>query len=239
MSKTALRRSVVLIASLAAGAPAHEIPIPNLASGGFDWQHGFDGLAFQRVEGKVAPTGRGPALPGVERLADDQNPNLTPWAAVQVRMHNELVKKGHRAFSAQSRCSPGGTPGQLLFLQPLYFIQTPQEVWMIWERDHQVRRVYLNREHSENPKPTWFGESVGHYENGELVIDTIGFAEHPLSFVDNNTTPHTKDLHVVEHWKLTDGGNGLEAIVTVEDPGAFKAPWSGMARLQKVKRPIE
>ena len=61
-------------------------------------------------------------------------------------MHNELVKKGHRAFSAQSRCWPGGTPGQLLFLQPFYFIQTAQEVWMIWERDHQVRRVYLNRE---------------------------------------------------------------------------------------------
>jgi hypothetical protein len=66
---------------------------------------------------------------------------------------------------------------------------------MIWERDHQVRRVYLNREHSQNPKPSWFRE---------FVIDTIGFIEHPLSFVDNNTTPHTKDLHVVERWKLTD-----------------------------------
>ena len=44
---------------------------------------------------------------------------------------------------------------------------------------------------------------------------------------------------MVERWKLTDGGNGLEAIITVEDPGAFKAPWSGRARLQKVNRPIE
>jgi hypothetical protein len=111
-------------------------------------------------------------------------------------------------------------------------------VWMIWERDHQVRRVYLNGEHSRNPKPSWFGESVGHYENGALVIDTIGFLEHPLSFVDNNTTPRTKDLHVVERWKLTDGGNGLEATVTVDDPGAFKAPWTGMARLSKMNRPI-
>jgi hypothetical protein len=101
-----------------------------------------------------------------------------------------------------------------------------------------VRRVYLNREHSANSKPSWFGESVGRYENGALVIDTVGFIEHPLSFVDNNTTPHTKDLHVVERWKLTDGGNALEATVTVDDPGAFKAPWAGMARLQKVNRPI-
>jgi hypothetical protein len=242
MSKTAVPRSAVMIVFLAAATAAQaqtrESDIPNLASAAFGWQHGFDGLNFQRVDGKVAPTGRGPMLPGIERLADDENPNLTPWASAQVRMHNELVKKGHRAFSAQSRCWPGGTPAQLLFLQPLYFIQTPQEVWMIWERDHQVRRIYLNREHSQNPKPSWFGESVGHYENGELVIDTIGFSEHSLSFVDSFTTPHTKDLHVVERWKLNDGGKGFEAIVTVDDPGAFKAPWSGIIRGQKVNRPM-
>jgi hypothetical protein len=38
-----------------------------------------------------------------------------------------------------------------------------------------------------------------------LVIDTVGFIEHSLSFVDNFNTPHTKDLHVVERWKLNDG----------------------------------
>jgi len=241
MSKTAVSCSAVMIAFLAAATAAqaqtHESDIPNLASAPFGWQHCFDGLNFQRVEGKVAPTGQGSVLPGIERLADDQNPNLTPWASAQVRMHNELVKKGHRAFSAQSRCWPGGTPGQLLFLQPLYFIQTPQEVWMIWERDHQVRRIYLNREHSRNPKPSWFGESVGHYENGELVIDTIGFLDrHEFDFVDNWRTPHTKDLHVVERWKLINDGKGIEAAVTVEDPGTFNAPWSGTARWQKVDR---
>jgi len=65
MSKTALRCSAVLIASLAVGAAAqaqtHESAIPNLASADFGWQHGL-GLIFQRVEGKAAPTGRGPVL---------------------------------------------------------------------------------------------------------------------------------------------------------------------------------
>jgi hypothetical protein len=240
MSRMALLSSVMLIAALAAGAPAQGqaqgSAVPDLASTDFGWARA-GGFGFQRVEGKLAPVGRSGTSQGGERLADDQNPNLTPWAAAEIRKHNELVKNGHRAFGAQSRCWPGGTPGQLLFLQPVYFIQTPNEVWMIWERDHQVRRVYLNREHSTNPKPTWFGESVGHYENGELVIDTIGFIEHPLSFVDNYT-PHTKDLHVVERWKIADGGNGIEATITVDDPGAFKAPWTGMVRLQKTNRPI-
>src|SRR5580704_54124 len=239
MSKTAVPCSAVMIAFLAAATAAqaqtHESDIriwhPLLSAGSTVSTDSTSSAS----RGRLRPLGA--ALCSPASSADDLNPNLTPWASAQVRMHNELVKKGHRAFSAQSRCWPGGTPGQLLFLQPLYFIQTPQEVWMIWERDHQVRRIYLNREHSQNPKPSWFGESVGHYENGELVIDTVGFIEHPLSFVDSFTTPHTKDLHVVERWKLNDGGNGFEAIVTVDDPGAFEAPWSGIIRGQKVNRP--
>src|ERR1700730_2476159 len=94
MSKAALLCNAVLIAFLADGATAQpqrqETAIPNLASADFGWQHGL-GFIFQPVEGKIAPTKLGPVLPGVERLADDQNPNLTPWAATQIRMHNDLV----------------------------------------------------------------------------------------------------------------------------------------------------
>ena len=75
-------------------------------------------------------------------------------------------------------------------------------------------------------------------DGGVFVIDTIGLVEHQYSFVDNYRTPHTKDLHVVERWKFVDGGNAIEATVIVEDPGAFNAPWSGMARWQKVNRPL-
>src|SRR5882672_1555920 len=196
----------------------------------------------QPPEAAADPRRQGPSRIGpwnIERLSDVENPNLTPWATAQMRMHNELVSSSHRAFSAMSRCWPGG-PAQLLFnAEPLYFIQTPQEVWILWQRDHLVRRVYLNREHSANPKPSWFGESVGHYENGELVVDTIGLVEHEYSFVDGYTTPHTADLHVVEHFKIVDNGKALEAAFTVDDPGAFKAPWSGLVRFEKISRPIE
>jgi hypothetical protein len=245
MFKTSLLCSAALIASVAAGIAAEagtpENAIPNFTSADFGWQL-TTFLDFRPIEGKVAPVGADPSYSpgrGIERLSDAENPNLTPWAAAQMRMHNDLVRNGHRAFSAQSRCWPGGGPGQLLFVaEPVFFIQTPQEVWIIWQRNQQVRRVYLDRGHSENPKPSWFGESVGHYENGELVVDTVGFVEHRYSFVDNYRTPHTKDLHVVERWKIADGGNAVEATVTVKDPGAFNAPWSGMARWQKVNRPM-
>jgi len=246
--------STTAVASVAMGivAPAGEVTaIPNFMSAEYGWlpnnvpQNAPAGLNFLPVPGKIAPVGadtrpRGGGQLALERLSDTDNPNLTPWAVAQAKIHNQLVRNGQRSFVAQARCWPGGVPGQLLFVaEPVYFIQTPQEVRILWQRDHIVRRIYLNREHSSNLKPSWFGDSVGHYENGELVIDTVGFVEHQYSFVDNYRTPHTKDLHVVERWKMVDGGNAIEATVTVDDPGAFRAPWSGLVRWTKTKGSME
>jgi hypothetical protein len=238
MSKTTLLCSVALLAFVAVSdvvqGQSAEGAIPELMSATFGWQPA-SGLDFLPVEGMPTPVGRHPALKqGEERQANAEHDNLTPWAAAKMRANNEAVQSGHRFFMAQSRCWPGGVPNQLLFVaQPVYFIQAPEQVWIIWERDHHVRRVLLNRQHSANVKPSWFGESVGRYENGELVIDTIGLIEHELSVTDSYATPHTKDLHVVERWKVLDDGNTLEATVTVEDKGAFRAPWSGKVRWQK------
>ena len=94
---------------------------------------------------------------------------------------------------------------------------------MIWQMDHQVRHVYLNVPHSANPKPSWYGESVGHYEGDTLVVDTIG--QNTQTFIDNYRTPHSEKLHVVERYHLVEGGKTLQAEITIEDPGAFRKPW--------------
>ena len=98
MSKAALLCSAGLIVFLADGAAQPQTQgtaIPNLSSANFGWQHGL-GFRLQPIEGRIAPPKAGPPVPGVERLADDKNPNLTPWAAAQIRMHNDLVKDGHQ-----------------------------------------------------------------------------------------------------------------------------------------------
>jgi hypothetical protein len=129
---------------------------------------------------------------------------------------------------------PAGVPGFMALggPTPLYFVQTPKEVLMIFSGDHQVRRVYMDVPHSENPKPSWYGESVGHYEGDTLVIDTIG--QNDRTVVDPYRTPHTEKLHVVERWKMADDGKMLEVTFTVEDPDAFYQPWSGLRRFRHV-----
>ena len=161
------------------------------------------------------------------RFGNTKDPVLKPWAAAQMQASNEEVLSGKRAvtFTAQGRCYPGGVLGQLLYpAEPFYFIQTQKEVWMIWQRDHMVRRVFLAATHSEDVKPSWFGESIGHYENGDtLVVDTIGLAT-KNSFIDNYRTPHSTKEHVVERLKVAPDGKSLEALVTVDDPDTFNEP---------------
>ena len=151
-----------------------------------------------------------------------------------MRKANQEVLEGKPAFTAKSACWPGGVPGVLLRrFEPVFFIQTPKEVWIIWQFDHQVRRIYLNRPHSAHVTLSWYGESIGHYEGDELVIDTIGLSV--KSFVDNYRTPHTDQLHVVERFKTIDAGKTLQATVTVDDPGTFNVPWSAMQRWRRVQ----
>ena len=66
-----------------------------------------------------------------------------------------------------------------------------------------MRHIYLNVPHSENPKLSWYGELVGHYEGDALVIDTVGFND--KTFIDNFRTPHSDKLHTIERLRLVEG----------------------------------
>ena len=158
-------------------------------------------------------------------IVDTKDPILKPWAAKQMQESNdELLKNPSKLhFVAQSRCWPGGVPGQLLFLEPVYFIQMPKAVYIVWQRDHHVRRIALTDKHSDNVKPSWFGDSIGHYENGDtLVVDTIGISS--KSHIDSFRTPHTEKLHVIERFTISPDRKSLKAIVTVDDPDTFNGP---------------
>jgi hypothetical protein len=179
----------------------------------------------------AARTGRQPTY----RVADLSNPILKPWVVEHMKKANEEVLAGEIPFTADSRCYPAGVPSFLLFpANPVRFIQTPDQVLMIWQQDAQVRRVYLNQQHTSNPKPSWYGESVGHYEGADtLVVDTIG--QNDKTFVDNYRTPHTTQMHVIERFKLVDSGRTIEVSVYVEDPGAFTSPWNAIQRYRRTE----
>jgi hypothetical protein len=193
------------------------------------------------------PVGFDPAHPYVPnnrgeqptfRISDLSNPNLKPWAKELMKKDNAEVLAGKIAFTPRSSCMPGGVPGFMMFIvEPVFIVQAPKQVVMVYSGDGQARRIHLDVPHSAKPAPSWYGESVGHYEGDTLVIDTIGF--NTKTFVDNYRTPHTEKLHVTERWRLVDEGKVLEVKFTVEDPDTYVEPWSGIQRYRKVQRKME
>src|SRR5258708_213884 len=173
------------------------------------------------------------------RVADLTNPILQPWAIERMRKANDAVLAGKVPYITRERCWPAGVPGFTVYtrVQPIYFLQSPKQVVIINELNAQVRHIYLDVPHSAHPTPSWYGESVGHYAGDELVIDTIGLND--KTFVDNYRTPHTDKIHVVERFKMVEGGKTLQGVVTVDDPGAFNMPWTATQRWRRLSdRPI-
>ncbi|HEY4266076.1 MAG TPA: hypothetical protein VGM72_12215 [Micropepsaceae bacterium] len=234
----------VLIAAIAASAAAAQSPDPpDFSSATAGWLTPIAG-DFAAVPGSPGPIVSDPAHPflnNVEarergitpsyRIADLSNPNLKSETKGAMKKDIDEVLAGKIAYSPSTSCTPAGVPAFLLQPSVLYFVQTPKEVVMIQSYDSQVRHVYLNVPHSARITPSWYGESVGHYEGDTLVVDTVGL--NGKTFVDAYRTPHSEKLHVVERWKLAGGGNGLEVTVEVDDPETYNRPWKAVLRYRR------
>ena len=169
--------------------------IPDFMQGAIGW-NSADGM--EPVAGSPLPVGQDPNVTYVPnniggqptwRYADVNNPNLTDFTKAELKKSNEMVDAGSARYKRTSRCWQPGIPSLDLSPGRTYFLQTPKEVYIIWQRDQIVRHVYLDIPHSANPKPSRNGESVGHYEGDTLLVDTIG--QTAKSFVDLYRTPHS------------------------------------------------
>jgi hypothetical protein len=220
--------------------------VPDFYINGGTWAHysgpenGFSGKNFDPppagAPGARGPIGSHPDYPHIgngtpgqaatPRIGNDTSPLLKPWAAEQMRKTREAIVAGGVPFDPAARCWPAGVPAVISFAnQPMQILQTPDVVYLLYERGQVARRVYMNREHSANPPQTWYGESVGRYENGDtLVIDTIGLMDEGV--IDVFNVPHSRALHVIERYRLIEGGNRIELTITVDDPETFTQVWS-------------
>lgn len=187
-----------------------------------------------RTEAGFTPP-RNPSLPGgitaltgvdddpLVRLGDSNNPILQPHAGAGIEQRNAEMRAGGDGLPNYSLCWPMGVPGALAMADPVLFLQSPDQVNILYQRSQRARQIYLNVPHSQDPKLDWFGESVGHYEGNTLVVDTI--ALDTRGDLDRFGTPHSEQLHVVERYTLSEDRNTITVEVYVEDPVNFTTPW--------------
>src|SRR5882762_2963730 len=186
-----------------------------------------------------------------ELVGDYTNPILKPEAAATVKKFGEISLAGVTYPNPANQCWPEPVP----FIYKSFGLQILQQgdhITMLYDADHQVRRIRMNQSHPAKITPSWYGDSVGHYEGDTLVVDTVGQKSGPFAMLDLYGTPYTKALHVVERYRLIDydaaregldrdkkenqqagggidrnyKGTHLQVTFTVEDEGVFTMPWT-------------
>jgi hypothetical protein len=144
-----------------------------------------------------------------------------PWAKalLDFRRQNE--------FEPHTRCKPSG--GARQFVTPYGTeIVEDKELQRIYIFDiggpHTYRIIYTDgRSHPADLVPSYYGHSIGHWEGDTMVVDTVGFNE--KFWMDRAGSPHTEKLDFIERFTRTDK-NTMKYDVTVDDPGAYTAPWT-------------
>jgi hypothetical protein len=137
-------------------------------------------------------------------------------------------------------CAPMGVPRVTPY--PFRFVQNfthkaPTHMYLLHEATlHTFRQIFMDgRAHPAELDPTWFGHSIGRFENKDtLVIDTVGYND--KFWFDRKGTPHTERLHTIERWSRPNVGTLINQV-TIDDPGAYSKPFTVTftARLQDPK----
>jgi len=191
-------------------------PVPDFSH---TWNHtSLNGLELpQSGPGPVTNrsrlrTGREVGVSSSTQLVGDYtNPILQPWAAEVVRKLGEISLAGRGYPTPRNQCWPEQVPF-VLGNYGMQIIQQPDKVTVLYPFDHQFRQVRLNEPHPAHLTPSWYGDSVGHYEGDVLVVDTVAVKVGRFSMVDWFGTPFTEALHLVERYRLIDYEATREAI---------------------------
>jgi hypothetical protein len=223
--------------------------------------------AEQRPAGPGGSAALPPSKVGVsnyDQLVGDYNsPILQPWAAAVVKRFGEMSLAGITFPNPSNQCQPHPMP--FIYKQfTVQMIQQRDRILMLYSGDHEVRRVRMNASHPSPLKPSWYGDSVGHYEGDTLVIDTVGVkTDRKYAMIDLFGTPYSKSLHIVERYRLREyddvkdaiernikenwlfagdvfsrhRGKFLQLHLTIEDAEVFTTPWT--ATLTYVPFPAE
>jgi hypothetical protein len=158
------------------------------------------------------------SAPMVEKFED---PEMLPWAEEKY----SAVREGKARDPNFTGCTPQSPTDLMLDNRRLYELrQFPDVVLLMFDEDHLVRRIYMDgRGHPDGFQSTWMGHSIGKYEGDTLVVDTVGFND--KNWIDREGHPHSNALHLVERIRRLNQ-NSLEYSVTIDDPKAYKKPWT-------------
>jgi hypothetical protein len=107
-------------------------------------------------------------------------------------------------------------------------LQTEDTITLKYGLMDIVRTIHLDMDqHPANITASRAGHSIGYWDNGELVVDTVGFEEGFLSFGGGGILKHSDEMHAVERFSYDAETQGLMRSYYAEDPLYFEGRYTG------------
>ncbi|HEX4595417.1 MAG TPA: hypothetical protein VH157_14135 [Bryobacteraceae bacterium] len=167
-------------------------------------------------------------------------PALTP-AAQKIMAEQRRAAREHPADkvtdrSLQERCMLSPTTGPPMLPGPYnnnyQIVQTRDYVMINVEMIHEVRIISMDgRPHLPSTMQKWLGDSIGHWEDNTLVVDTTNFTG------KTRFRGSDENLHLIERFTRT-GPDTILYEFTVDDPTAFAAPWKAEIPMRRSAGPM-
>jgi hypothetical protein len=156
--------------------------------------------------------------------------NPTPWTPAAARQIAHMVAEADagQPFGILVGCLPHGMPSWMLISHnAMEILFTPGRVTLLGESDgNRLRRIYTDgRPHPDDPDLSLHGHSIGHWEGGALVVDTVGIAAQAwIALSESIGIPNNGDMHIVERIHLA-GPETLQDELEITAPKVMTRPW--------------
>ncbi len=149
----------------------------------------------------------------------------------------KAVAAGNVIGENGKKCLPEGVPTMMANEFATEFLESPGRITIVNEASPLVRSVYMDETaHTAGLEPSWNGHSIGHWEGKgpgrTLVIDTVNFNDKAnlLGFIG----VHSSTTHLVERYRLENGGKALVGEFTFTDPRYLTKPWVGVVHYKRL-----
>ena len=133
------------------------------------------------------------------------------------------AEKGEPTASGAVACVPYGMPRMMsVALYPIEILPTSGQITIVTEAFSEVRRVYMNVPQLPmgDVPPGYYGRSVGRWDGGTLVVDTIGIKASVPAY---QNMPHSEQMRITERIRLV-AADYLHDQITIDDPGVLEKP---------------
>jgi hypothetical protein len=181
-------------------------PAPRTADGHPDLNGFWKGMRDTKPVGNIAKD-----LPGLKLP-------LTPEGEAAWK-HNVTA-----TIDPEALCIPGGIPRHNASGLPFMVLQAPQYVSFLYFYTYYRLIPVDGRKHLEDPDPSFFGDEIGRWDGDTLVVDSVGFKDEQV-WADENGSPHSDALHVVERWTRPDASH-IHVDTLIEDPKFYTHPFT-------------